>query len=143
MSNKTQLQTNNASLDGYIARINAAKEVAASLPEAGGSGSGANVETCTVTVTGIQAGQGHHFAEVLCMCYENGEYYDDGGMISPSRTLTFYNVPKFSLFVICPDYPITGITTDNMNTILENENVVVMQVFDYGSTNDCRCDIYL
>jgi hypothetical protein len=38
MSNKTQLQTNNASLDSYIARVNAAKNVAASLPEAGGSG---------------------------------------------------------------------------------------------------------
>lgn len=37
MSNKTQLQTNNASLDGYIARINAAKDIAAGLPEAGGS----------------------------------------------------------------------------------------------------------
>ena len=36
MSNKTQLQTNNASLDGYISRIQAAKEVAATLPEAGG-----------------------------------------------------------------------------------------------------------
>lgn len=48
MSNKTQLQTNNTALDGYIARINAAKEVAAGLPEAGGGGS---VETCTVTIT--------------------------------------------------------------------------------------------
>lgn len=52
MSNKTQLQTNNASLDGYIARINAAKEVAASLPEAGSSGGG-SVETCTVGFTFI------------------------------------------------------------------------------------------
>lgn len=49
MSNKTQLQTNNTALDGYIARINAAKEVAAGLPEAGGSGGG-SVETCTGTV---------------------------------------------------------------------------------------------
>lgn len=52
MSNKTQLQTNNATLDGYIARINAAKEVAAGLPEAGGGGGG-NVETCTVTITPV------------------------------------------------------------------------------------------
>lgn len=50
MSNKTQLQTNNTTLDGYIARINAAKEVAASLPEAGGS-SGGSVETITITCT--------------------------------------------------------------------------------------------
>lgn len=33
MSNKIQLQTNNAALDGYIDRINAAKQVAATLPE--------------------------------------------------------------------------------------------------------------
>ena len=50
MSNKTQLQTNNTTLDGYITRINAAKEVAASLPEAGGSGSSGDIETCTVTI---------------------------------------------------------------------------------------------
>lgn len=36
MSNKTQLQTNNASLEGYISRVNAAKEVAATLPDAYG-----------------------------------------------------------------------------------------------------------
>jgi hypothetical protein len=47
MSNKTQLQTNNASLEEYITRINAAKEVAAGLPEAGGGGS---VETSNVTI---------------------------------------------------------------------------------------------
>lgn len=42
MSNKTQLQENNTALDGYIARINAAKEVAAGLPEAGGSSDGSS-----------------------------------------------------------------------------------------------------
>jgi hypothetical protein len=40
MSNKIQLQENNLILDGYITRINEAKEVAASLPNAGGGGSG-------------------------------------------------------------------------------------------------------
>ena len=35
MSNKTQLQINNTSLDSYIDRVNAAKDIAASLPEAG------------------------------------------------------------------------------------------------------------
>lgn len=44
MSNKTQLQTNNASLEECITRINAAKKVAAGLPEAGGGG--ASVEMC-------------------------------------------------------------------------------------------------
>ena len=51
MSNKTQLQTNNTVLDGYITRINAAKEVAANLPEAGGGGGG-SLETCTVKFSG-------------------------------------------------------------------------------------------
>ena len=49
MSNKTQLQTNNTALDGYIARINAAKETAASLPEAGGSGGSVNIKNIQVT----------------------------------------------------------------------------------------------
>lgn len=39
MSNKTQLQTNNTALDALITRVNVAKDIAASLPEAG-SGSG-------------------------------------------------------------------------------------------------------
>ena len=38
MSNKTQLQTNNTQLDALITRVNAAKDTAASLPEAGGGG---------------------------------------------------------------------------------------------------------
>lgn len=38
MSNKTQLQTNNLTLDSYITRINEVKEVAAGLPDAGGGG---------------------------------------------------------------------------------------------------------
>lgn len=52
MSNKTQLQTNNTALDGYIARINAAKEVAAGLPEAGGGG---GVQTATLTAQSSNA----------------------------------------------------------------------------------------
>jgi hypothetical protein len=47
MSNKTQLQTNNTNLQSLIDRINAAKDTAASLPEAGGGGS---LETCTVSL---------------------------------------------------------------------------------------------
>jgi hypothetical protein len=46
MSNKTQLQTNNTALDALITRVNAAKDTAASLPEAG---SGGGIQTCTVT----------------------------------------------------------------------------------------------
>lgn len=55
MSNKTQLQTNNTSLEECITRINAAKEVAAGLPEAGGGSSGGNdfegnTDTCTIMI---------------------------------------------------------------------------------------------
>lgn len=50
MSNKTQLQTNNTNLDALIARVNATKDTAASLPEAG-SGGGGSVEYETVNIT--------------------------------------------------------------------------------------------
>lgn len=50
MSNKTQLQTNNTALDALITRVNAAKDTAASLPEASGGGGG-SVETCNVDIT--------------------------------------------------------------------------------------------
>ena len=49
MSNKTQLQTNNTNLDALIARVNAAKNTAASLPSAGSGGSA--LETVTITYT--------------------------------------------------------------------------------------------
>lgn len=45
MSNKTQLQANNLMLNTFINRINAAKDVAASLPEAG-----SGLETCQVNI---------------------------------------------------------------------------------------------
>ena len=48
MSNKIQLQTNNDNLDALITRVNAAKDVAASLPEAGGG----SIEVWTGTVYG-------------------------------------------------------------------------------------------
>jgi hypothetical protein len=50
MSNKTQLQANNSALDGYISRINAAKDTALSLPEAGGA-SEVTLQSKTVTPT--------------------------------------------------------------------------------------------
>ena len=49
MSNKTQLQTNNSALDALITRVNAAKDTAASLPEAGSGGG--SFETCTLELT--------------------------------------------------------------------------------------------
>lgn len=49
MSNKTQLQTNNAKLDNIITLVDEAKDIAASLPEAGGSG-GESVEIGTFSL---------------------------------------------------------------------------------------------
>ena len=49
MSNKTQLQTNNTKLDALITRVNAAKDTAASLPEAGGSSD--SFPTCKIKFT--------------------------------------------------------------------------------------------
>lgn len=54
MSNKTQLQTNNTALDGYITRINAAKKVVASLPEAGSGSGTVSLQSKTVTPTKSQ-----------------------------------------------------------------------------------------
>jgi hypothetical protein len=56
MSNKTQLQTNNTKLDALITRVNAAKDVAASLPEAGGSGGGSSMISVTISDTAIMNG---------------------------------------------------------------------------------------
>ena len=50
MSNKQQLQTNNDKLDALIARVTAAKNTAASLPEAGG---GEDVTTETNEYTSL------------------------------------------------------------------------------------------
>lgn len=51
MSNKTKLQTNNASLDGYIARINEARNIADSLPSAGSGDSEEVAELLGNTMT--------------------------------------------------------------------------------------------
>lgn len=49
MSNKTQLQTNNTNLDSLITRVNAAKDVAAALPEAGGGSVSVEYEIVNLT----------------------------------------------------------------------------------------------
>lgn len=71
MSNKTQLQTNNTALDALITRVNAAKDVAASLPDAGG-GSGGNVETCTVRFDNVSVTDDTPIHGIAAMVIENG-----------------------------------------------------------------------
>lgn len=76
MSNKTQLQNNNTALDGYIARINAAKEVAASLPEASGGGGG-SVETWTGRITSEAI-----LSSILTV------YYTDSNMTAQTKSIS-------------------------------------------------------
>lgn len=88
MSNKTQLQTNNTALDGYIARINAAKEVAAGLPEAGGGGSGggSNFYEETFTTTGNTTFT-HNLGVVPTRLYITIDPSIDANNTSLSRTI--------------------------------------------------------
>ena len=71
MSNKTQLQTNNSNLDALITRVNAAKNTAASLPEAGGGSGG--VETCTVTIDLLCDDFSAVISRYAFLVYRNGE----------------------------------------------------------------------
>lgn len=106
MSNKTQLQTNNTTLDTLITRVNAAKDTAASLPEAGsGSGGGASVETANVTVTGW-------WRRIAASVYTNGSIssiiltgIDDGDISNVVRGSAIFIVHDYS-----EDISVTGAT---------------------------------
>lgn len=79
MSNKIQLQTNNTVLDTLITRVNAAKDVAASLP-----GESSNIETWSGVIekTGVLGSSGryvvHYMDSILAhnwfMLEANGSY---------------------------------------------------------------------
>jgi hypothetical protein len=114
MSNKIQLQTNNASLDDYIARINAAKDVAAGLPEAGG---GTNVETCAVTINYVDtdfSGLGSNVSSTIyCNTLDNSGNiqstvlqsgvdfeFTAGIWGSANASITINNIVKNSILVI-------------------------------------------
>lgn len=110
MSNKTQLQTNNTALDGYIARINAAKDVAAGLPEAGGSG-GASVETCTVTVISQRC----NFLSMTYNSEEGNVYTTNVPETNKSATIT---VLKNGLLVIMATNFLPNVTISGDITLL-------------------------
>jgi hypothetical protein len=105
MSNKTQLQNNNTALDGYIARINASKEVAAGLPEAGGGGGSASYDTCTLQInnpsgcpyqlayTSVENGKivakysnSDTPTSIICLCGSTLCCYKPGDLVSSSIT---------------------------------------------------------
>ena len=99
MSNKTQLQTNNTALDGYIARINAAKEIAASLPEAGGGDT--EIETCVVTINGGYIAYYTTFSE-------DGIMHGTNKTFNSSDSIT---VVKKTVFTIDSHYTVLRVTT--------------------------------
>lgn len=110
MSNKTQLQTNNTTLDGYIARINAAKDVAAELPEAG-SGGGGSVEACTVEIV-------HMSNTILHLVYIDADtgsykYLQDLN----ENTTTINCVCNTSITLILTN-PVAGYSIDNMTNLI-------------------------
>lgn len=141
MSNKTQLQTNNTALDTLITRVNAAKDTAASLPEAGGGGG--SVKTCTVTIR----------SNMSCAIY--GTEYIDGeiGRIEEicrqNSSITISNVVKNSTLVACiPDasaaskkYYLDNYFIYNMEVIDDSAQWVALRVWDLGNTNDCSCEL--
>lgn len=104
MSNKTQLQTNNTALDALITRVNAAKDTAASLSEAGGGSGGGSVETCTVTINVNQPLVLYEYAVII---------KESDGIISvindvyrQGNTVTIPNIVKGSLILIKTNNPV-------------------------------------
>lgn len=86
MSIKTQLQVNNDELDALITRVNAAKNTAASLPEAGG---GEDVTAETNEYTSLNT----ELEEVINSLPEAG-----GGSSTPGYTVTIqHNNPSFGM----------------------------------------------
>lgn len=115
MSNKTQLQTNNTALDALITRVNAAKDVAASLPEAGGG----SIATTSVTVSG-------EFTKVYATTYTGGEisyseHHSDYDVIDVSIT----NVVSGSSLVVIAygSIDVTGATYVSMHMVSPMENI--------------------
>lgn len=108
MSNKSRLQTNNTNLQALINKANA-------LPDAGSGGSGANIETCTVTITTALG----YIHSVLATQYQNEQItgYQEKDLLT--NTLTILNVVKGSIisFVtnsfIIPAYSVTTGVSQN------------------------------
>lgn len=120
MSNKTQLQTNNATLDSYITRINAVKDIAASLPEAGSGGG--SVETCNITlnyVTGSMLG-------LLSISYT--KLGANGCEIVHVEPSTFQNYTTVLENVVCKSLILIGI-----EEIILSNNEVSSNIIDFGN----------
>lgn len=122
MSNKTQLQTNNTALDGYIARINAAKEVAASLPDASGGGS---IETCTLNITNNDNGFSLNY--LACETLQDGVKVLN--ILHDGYSLTGFNFSVSN--VICGSFfYCSGYSAGPMDWI--TDNVLLVHDSQYG-----------
>lgn len=120
MSNKTQLQTNNINLDALITRVSAAKDVAASLPSAGGGAS--SVETCTVIINHPNSSQ-DKLEQYFVTTYINGEY-------TASYNVTYNNpiiTPLTINNVVCGSQLYLESRVDSMMWGYSTEKAEVMQ----------------
>jgi hypothetical protein len=98
MLNKTQLQTNNNTLEALITRVNAAKDTAASLPEAGG---GSEIQTCTITIT---KDAGDYFNPAAPAIETPTFYYVD------ASTLTIQSISTLDAIIVVPVNSIIVVT---------------------------------
>lgn len=126
MSNKTQLQTNNTTLDALITRVNAAKDTAASLPEAGGGGG--SIATTSVTVSG-------KFSMVYATTYTDGEIsYSEHGHHSSADGIdaSITNAVSGSSLVVIAygSIDVTGATyvSEHLASPIEDINSYLYQV---------------
>lgn len=119
MSNKSQLQTNNTNLDALISRVNAAKNTAASLPEAGGDGAPA-----TYTLDGSYllkkdaVYDGSNFTEPLELTFMNDRgdpdhsvatYIDEYGFVSAySVSRITLNSERFEIYMPIAEQNVHG-----------------------------------
>ena len=123
MSNKTQLQTNNTILDALITRVNAAKDTAASLPEAGGG----SIATISVIVSG-------GFLRVYATTCTDGEisYSEHKRSSSEDIDVSITNVVSGSSLVVTAysSIDVTGATYVSMHMAapVDGVNVYLYQV---------------
>lgn len=127
MSNKTQLQTNNTALDGYIARINAAKEVAASLPDAGSGGgedSGSTLETVEFYISNKP--WGFSLNKIYGAMTQNG-VYPASDIFYTTGDMTFY-VVKGSVVIMTKNSSYSASVTTGATIIADYGTAVAVKI---------------
>lgn len=120
MTNKEQLQINNASLDECINRINAAKDVAATLPESGG----ASIEAWTGTVYGTATGLGEYPDIVV---YYTDETLSSRSVSVPTREEAIITIAAHTLIAVYTGVDINPpyISGTNINGLTGDADVVL------------------